>query len=1073
MPYRLMHRYVADALQLKLVSHGNNLVSVRCDYTTTLRIRYPGRLILLANAHYFKKAYVDDESLGPDDTTLRRSGWNSTQVELPLSLTLTAPDGSVFADTEVALSDLARHRDPRGETQGYWTLRVVGKSETVTLIPGHTDVALAEGASVRLSVEETVLSQSAAPLVISQLPPRGSRSFQFDLFRLGRFVARVRSLTGSPWTRKWQGQMRLKDPTGAVRASSVDEPLSFDVSQRAIDASRGNDGAILPWTLEVETANPPPGPALIAANVVATSLINAQVIHDRLIDILGANGEKVAIYAVTQNGRVLLKLRILDERSAEFIDMHGLIDSLVRDKPQESHIDTKHLDIRANEAYTIGSIDPDVGYGISAQAKDLKIQAIKISVGPSERIQPAIPALRVSVEVQGHLLATIGGFPLATGKVRNNSFVFELGVKLDAAGTIVPEVWVPDSAIDIDLHWAAAVAAGVLGLQLLLLGADGAAELIESEVNSAVRSAARKLCSQIGRELPRVMASFMGCDLSYSAVRLDDGVIAFDYSAPLEPDPRPSPIYRGVIGRAVQQVGPDLWIVNPPIIPDTWSAARLQNVDHIVVVMMENRSFDHVLGYLGEMPGSLVRGITDDLRAAVGAAGHDLPKLKESLFASKTQFPVHVGHGLSDVREQLTYRLTLGDGPNAEVINSPQGFVENFKKRLDKAEDQQPFVKLDDVLGYYEGDDLPFFRYLVENYAYSDSYYCSHAGPTLPNRFFWLTGDVQYDRAGEAILDNNDGDNLYLSRALTIFDVLSRKGIAWRVYESPPSVAMLRMFSRYATNDTNIVPIGRLQADVDAGDLPPLTIIEPAMHHHPQNDDHPIAEMLYGQQFLKDIYETLRSNPLIWAKTLLIITYDEHGGFYDHIVPPVADLRNVPQTSWPSTPLRLSRPGSAAAVRLQDVDGLTGEALFAAYGHVPEVASASMQRSAAKRDVVTPYGVRVPAFVVSPWVPAGRGPSMVLDHTSILKTVLARFLGKDNAPFMSDRVYASRSFDAFLTEPAARMMVGPAPDIPMIPARSPRRSPIAPLSRAAMRRGNVDFHDLTARLAWTLGRKVR
>jgi hypothetical protein len=104
---------------------------------------------------------------------------------------------------------------------------------------------------------------------------------------------------------------------------------------------------------------------------------------------------------------------------------------------------------------------------------------------------------------------------------------------------------------------------------------------------------------------------------------------------------------------------------------------------------------------------------------------------------------------------------------------------------------------------------------------------------------FSLGGDVQYDRVGEAILDTNNGDNFWLSRACNIFDLLARKGVSWRVYESFPSLTMLRMYARYAGDNTNIVPIDRLEADMAAGNLPAVTFIDPAMHSAPENDDHP------------------------------------------------------------------------------------------------------------------------------------------------------------------------------------------------------------------------------------------
>ena len=200
-----------------------------------------------------------------------------------------------------------------------------------------------------------------------------------------------------------------------------------------------------------------------------------------------------------------------------------------------------------------------------------------------------------------------------------------------------------------------------------------------------------------------------------------------------------------------------------------------------------------------------------------------IPRLSESGFTIKTQFPVAVGHEVADVTEQLRARMEL---PSQRSINSPVGFVKNFLKKLKNPANKDKARPLD-VLGFYEAADLPFFKFLAENYAYCEKYYCSHAGPTLPNRMFSLAGDLQFNRVGEAIIDNNDSDDFLLSRALNIHDLLTRKGIGWRVYESFPSVTMLRMFARYAGDNTNIVPISRLDQDIAAG-LPPLTVIEPA-----------------------------------------------------------------------------------------------------------------------------------------------------------------------------------------------------------------------------------------------------
>ncbi len=199
-----------------------------------------------------------------------------------------------------------------------------------------------------------------------------------------------------------------------------------------------------------------------------------------------------------------------------------------------------------------------------------------------------------------------------------------------------------------------------------------------------------------------------------------------------------------------------------------------------------------------------------------------------------------------------------------------------------------------------------------------------------------------------------------------------------------------------------------------------------------------------GQLFVKKVYDTLRSNPALWAKTLLIVTYDEHGGLYDHAIPPVADVLN-------------GRRGPVF-----DPTGGGGVITAASAASVPNLQP-------------IPYGVRVPTFVVSPWTMRGNGPDLVLDHCSILKSVLARFWGGEK-PFLSDRIHASHSFDAFLTEKSPRMDVPPSPSLPSLPFGS-RRTPsrtskivTSPLSRQSMREGPVDYHELSGRWARQLGR---
>jgi len=602
----------------------------------------------------------------------------------------------------------------------------------------------------------------------------------------------------------------------------------------------------------------------------------------------------------------------------------------------------------------------------------------------------------------------------------------------------------PDSPFDIDISGAVEAALlatfGFLGL----LTGFSVTEFVEDKINKAFVAGLRDLFSN-PTLAPSILMTVFGAHLTYKPFRFEGGDLVFDHIAPIEPEPQPTPDYQGAIGRSFNQLMPGKVSFMPPKLPNTWTANNLSKIDHVVVVMMENRSYDHVLGYRARTDiNDGADGLTDAMIKSIEAAPggpFNLRNLREASFPKNavnlmTRLPKGVGHGLDDVTEQLSVRIA---GPNNRQINSPKGFVDNFKPRLNS--DPMGVVS-DDVLGFYDEKDLLFYKYLAENYAYSDRFFCSHPGPTLPNRMYSLTGDLQHDRFGVPILENNHGDNFLLSRAPTIYDFLARKGVSFRVYESFPSATMLRMFARYATDTTNIVPIERLAADVKRGDLPAFTAIEPAMHHHPQNDDHPDADMHRGQIFVRDVYRILRSNAALWAKTLLIVTYDEHGGLYDHVVPPTADVLHTSSgLVVDGTPDGPPTPGTGPSAML-----------------------------------AVPYGVRVPTFVVSPFAMRGKGPSLVLDHCSILKTVLARFWGGAK-PFLSDRVHVSHSFDSFLTEPAPRTV----PDfddtllkpLPITVRSAPSRTTqiiTPPLSRKDMRKGSVDFHALSGRWARQLGR---
>ena len=1050
MPYVLQHTLVAThrmPVQVDSNSQGDALVVAGSG---SFSVTHPGVLRFTQLLVYAVREQGPAQPTRPSQPAAA-PGSSSPPRNLALTLTLKTPDGQPFTNPVVTAADLARWRDLRGVTQGQWSYTLTGRSPRFRRTqPGSTEADPDTGSTIAvqrnllaISLDETVASRSAAPLVEAVVAGRSIQRFVVDLWRVGQLRAAVRSQTGvsNPLRpdRPWQGTLQLRDPTGNIVASSNRGSLQFEVSLATLGRSRGANGQVLPWALEVITSLPGSSTTLVGAEVIATARLTASVLQSRINALLGPNGEKWALQGDNRNGRIQARLTVQDAASAELMDMHGLLDPLITANPQDPGINTRHPDIRAQVPYTVADSAEDVGHGLRAIVNSLKLRSLNITLAPSQHLVPAGPALRLQVTTVGQVLVRLGGFTLATATLRDNRLDAEVGLRIGPDGAVAANIWLPSAVVDIDIHWTAAAAAGVLTFGLLALGLVGLAEVLEREINLKLRSGVQSALDRAMQQAPRLFAVYVGADVAYRAIRQDGNDLLFEHVAPLEPDLQPTPGYTGLAGRSVVDMGLGKLRVVPPRSANTWAADNLAKIDHIVVVMMENRSFDQVLGHLarpGGLPGSdgLSKAVTDGL-AGVGFAPRPL---RESGLLVKTQFPVAVGHHLADVQQQLAVRLTLPDG---RVINSAQGFVDNFAPKCAG----HPQCVAQDVLGYYDGIDLPFYRHLTQHHAWSERYFCAHAGPTLPNRMFSLTGDVQFDRNGEAIIDNNHADNFQLSRATTIYDVLSRRGVGWRVYESFPSVTMLRMFARYATDNTHIVPISRLAADVAAGNVPALTVIEPAMHHFPPTDDHPVADMAAGQAFLQQVYTTLQSNPAVWAKTLLLITYDEHGGFYDHVVPPLADLR---QTPVPTPPITLVGLASGAA--------------------------AKATAAATKPAVLTPYGVRVPMFVVSPWVPAGKGPDLTLDHCAILKTILARFC-PDGPPFLSDRVAASPSFDAFLSASAPRLVAAPAATAQAHAARATglaNRPVLQPMSRASVRANGADFHDLTGMLARMLGRPV-
>ncbi|MGH8445612.1 MAG: alkaline phosphatase family protein [Solimonas sp.] len=274
-------------------------------------------------------------------------------------------------------------------------------------------------------------------------------------------------------------------------------------------------------------------------------------------------------------------------------------------------------------------------------------------------------------------------------------------------------------------------------------------------------------------------------------------------------------------------------------------------IDHIVVVMMENRSFDH---YFGWVPGANGRQAGYNFSDSDGNAQktHDLaPDFQNCASADPA-------HGYDTGRTHLN-----GGKMDGFLLTQPVG-------------DTFP-------IGYYTADSLPFYKGVVENYTLCDRYFSGILAATQPNRYYMHAGQT----------DKLSNDITFFKQA-TVWDALKSVGRSGRYYYGDLAGWALVSFefSGHNPGAGNILPFSRFLDDAKSGDLADVSYIDPSMLGEgagTSNDDHPLADIRKGQVLLNTIYDTLRTSPA-WEKTLLIINYDEWGGFYDHVEPPFAPV---------------------------------------------------------------------------------------------------------------------------------------------------------------------------------------
>ncbi len=353
----------------------------------------------------------------------------------------------------------------------------------------------------------------------------------------------------------------------------------------------------------------------------------------------------------------------------------------------------------------------------------------------------------------------------------------------------------------------------------------------------------------------------------------------------------------------------------------------LRDIEHIVILMQENRSFDH---YFGTMPG--VRGFSDPAAIRL-PTGRPVFRQPDPAHAQGYLTPFH--YDTKATSAQAT--------PGTDHSWATQHQAWNHGKMDQWVQAKGPFT-----MGYFTQADIPFQWALAQAFTICDNYHCSVFGPTDPNRLYMWTGMIDPGGTGGGPVtdDSPSFDNVMLSWT-TYPERLQRAGLSWQVYQEEDNyddnaLAWFRQFGHAATSSPlwqrgmRKRAAGWFEADARAGRLPQLSwLVAPtAQTEHP--DYYPAA----GAEYVASKLDAIASNEDLWHKTLFILTYDENDGLFDHVPPPVAP-RGTPGEYVGREPIGL--------------------------------------------------GFRVPAVVVSPWSAGGHVCSDVLDHTSLIRIIEKRF----------------------------------------------------------------------------------
>ncbi|HEU0173307.1 MAG TPA: alkaline phosphatase family protein [Blastocatellia bacterium] len=359
---------------------------------------------------------------------------------------------------------------------------------------------------------------------------------------------------------------------------------------------------------------------------------------------------------------------------------------------------------------------------------------------------------------------------------------------------------------------------------------------------------------------------------------------------------------------------------------DPIRGGSLRDIKHVVLLMQENRSFDH---YFGTLAG--VRGFGDE-RALILPSGKSVFHQPDEANPLGYLLPFHL-----DTRASSAQKIpSTSHAWAVQHASWNGGKMDNWLPAHRQAEG----AKAPYVMGYHTRADIPFHFALAEMFTICDAYHCSVMGPTWPNRMYWMTGAIDADgEGGGPLLSNKTIKGGY--RWTTYAERLDKAGVSWKVYQQQDNYGcnMLEYFQTFqqADRDSRLYnrgmirePEGKFEYDAMNDKLPAVSWIMPTSVQSEHPDYMPAA----GAAFIASKLNAIAARPDVWEKTAFILNYDENDGLFDHVPPPVP------------------APGAPREF---------------------------------VKDLPIGGGFRVPCIIISPWTAGGWVCSQPFDHTSVLQ----------------------------------------------------------------------------------------